>query len=574
MMSRRQLLYIIVAWLAAIACKCMGTRDGALGSMECPKPWTIPTVENGTVECSCGSQIHGVIECHPELLCKIKLLYCHCMSYSTILNTTVVGYCLGMCSRSMYRTIHACNMSELDDTICGRLHRTGQMCGDCKKGYAPPVYSYDLACVECSDYKYNWLKYIAVAFLPLTFFYVAVVVFRIGIMSRELQAYVLICQLLSAPGLLRFLHLSTKDDAMGRVFFRVLSTIYGIWNLDFFRSLYPPFCLHPKLTTLHILVLDYAIAVYPMLLILITYVCILLHDHSRLATWLWSPFHKCMVRFRREWLIRQSLIDVFALFLILSYVKILSVSYDILAPTNLFDVYGHRVQHLFVYFDGTTQYLKGTHVYFAALALTMTFTFNIIPLILLAVYPSRCFQKVLNHFQFCSHTLIIFMDTFQGNFKAQPCDCRYFAAFYLFLRMVNLSVLIWSRSGLYFYLSGYIFIFATLVVAVFRPYPKMRHTMVDIVLLSSVSLASFWYSAFFTASILDPSHCAGKKSLIVSGLLVSLPAMYAVLLHLHKMLPRSLMIKLKALINRSRDDCHRERNYQYDTSDEHIPILP
>ena len=201
-------------------------------------------------------------------------------------------------------------------------------------------------------------------------------------------------------------------------------------------------------------------------------------------------------------------------------------------------------------------------------------TFNIIPLVLLAVYPSRYFQRVLNHFQFRNHTLIIFMDTFQGNFKIQPYDCRYFAAFYLVLRMVNLSVLIWTRSGLYFYLSGYIFIFATLVVAAFRPYPKMRHTMVDIVLLSSVSLASFWYSVFFTASILDPSHCAGKKSLIVSGLLVSLPAIYAVLFHLHKMLPRLLMIKLKALINRSRDDCHRERNYQYNTSDEHIPILP
>ena len=574
-MSKKH-LYFIVAWLAIVACKSTATRDGTFGSMECLKPWTIPKVENGTVECSCGSQVSGVVECHPES-CKIKLLYCHCMSYSTILNITVVGYCLGMCSRSIHRTIQACNMSELDNTTCGSLHRTGQMCGDCKKGYAPSVYSYDLACVECSDYQYNWLIYIAVAFIPLTLFYVAVVVFRIGVMSRELQAYVLIYQLLSAPGLLRFLHLSTKDDAMGRIFFRVLSTIYGVWNLDFFRSLYPPFCLHPKLTTLHALVLDYAVAVYPMLLILITYACILLHDHSRLVTWLWSPFHKCMVRLRREWLIRQSLVDVFALFLLLSYVKILSVSCDILTPTNLFDVYGHRVQHFFVYFDGTVQYFKGTHVYFAVLALTMSFTFNIIPLVLLAFYPSRCFQNFLNHFQLRSQTLTTFMDTFQGNFRTQPYDCRYFAAFYLFLRMVNLVVLLWTRSGLYFHLSGYMFIFATLVVAAFRPYPKMRHTIVDIVLLSSVTLASFWYSVFFTASVLDPSRCS-RKSLIVTGLLVSLPAMYAVPFHLHKMLPRSLMNTLRSLIinqyGRSRDDCHRELNHHYDISDEHIQILP
>ena len=568
-------LCIVVAWLAvSVAVNPAATRDDSLGSMECPKPWTIPKVENGTVECACGSSLNGVVvECHPEL-CMIKLLYCHCMSYSAILNTTVVGYCLGMCSRTIHETIHACNMTELDNATCGSLHRTGQMCGDCKEGYAPSVYSYNLACVECSDYKYNWLKYIAVAFFPLTLFYVAVVIFRMGVMSRELQAYVLISQLLSAPGLLRFLHLSTKDDPIGRTFFHVLSTTYGVWNLDFFRSLYPPFCLHPKLTTLHALVLDYAVAVYPMLLILITYVCVLLHDHSRLIIWLWSPFHKCMVHLRREWHIRQSLIDVFAMFILLSYVKILNVSCDILIPTTLFDIYGHRVQHFFVYFDGTVQYFKGTHVYFAVLALTMCFIFNIVPLVLLAFYPSHCFQMFLNHFQIRSQTLATFMDIFQGNFKTQPYDCRYFAAFYLFLRMANLLVLGWTRSGLYFHLSAYIFIFATSVVAAFRPYPKMHHTVVDIVLLSSVSLASFWYSVFFTTLVLDPFRCS-RHGLIVTGLLVSVPAMYAVLLHLYKLLPRSLMNKLKSLtVNRyDRGDHHRELIYQHDVGDEHIPIL-
>ena len=142
----------------------------------------------------------------------------------------------------------------------------------------------------------------------------------------------------------------------------------------------------------------------------------------------------------------------------------------------------------------------GTHVYFAVIALTMSFTFNIISLLLFAFYPSRCFQKSLNHLQLQSQTLTTFMNIFQGNFRTQPYDCCYFAAFYLFLRMVDFFVLLWSRSDLYFHLSGYIFTFATLVVAAFRPYPKMCHTIVDLVLLSSISLASFWYSVFFSAS--------------------------------------------------------------------------
>lgn len=320
----------------------------------------------------------------------------------------------------LYKTIHACNNSELDNAICGHFNRTDQMCGRCKKGYAPPVYSYSLSCVECSDYKYNWLKYIAAAFLPLTFFYIIIVVFRMGVMSTEMQAYIMICQLLSTPGLMRFLHLSTKSDPFGSTLFDVLSTVHGIWNLDFFRSLYPPFCLHPSLTTLHILTLDYAVAIYPMVLILITYGCVVLHDNSTIVIWLWSPFHKCMVKFRRELFIKKSLIDVFATFLLLSYVKILNVTHDILVPTTLFNVSGSKVKTYFLYFDGTVQYFAGTHIYFAALALSMCFIFNIIPLVLVAIHPSKCFQRFLNHFQLQSQAFVTFMDALQGNFKTRP----------------------------------------------------------------------------------------------------------------------------------------------------------
>ena len=55
------------------------------------------------------------------------------------------------------------------------------MCGECIAEHAPSVYSYDLACVECKDYKYNWLKYIAVAYLPLTAFFIPMIVLRVSV---------------------------------------------------------------------------------------------------------------------------------------------------------------------------------------------------------------------------------------------------------------------------------------------------------------------------------------------------------------------------------------------------------
>ena len=45
---------------------------------------------------------------------------------------------------------------------------------------------------------------------------------------------------------------------------------YSIWNLDFFRSIYPPFCIHPHMSALQVVSLDYIVAVYPMILVLVT----------------------------------------------------------------------------------------------------------------------------------------------------------------------------------------------------------------------------------------------------------------------------------------------------------------
>jgi len=56
-------------------------------------------------------------------------------------------------------------------------------CSKCKHRFVPSLYSYSLACVECSNYTMNWIKYIAVAFLPLTLFLGVIVVFRLSVTS-------------------------------------------------------------------------------------------------------------------------------------------------------------------------------------------------------------------------------------------------------------------------------------------------------------------------------------------------------------------------------------------------------
>ena len=55
---------------------------------------------------------------------------------------------------------------------------------------------------------------------------------------------------------------------------------YVIWNLDFFQYFIPAFCISSDMSTLYKLALEYIVAVYPLLLTLVIYVCIEMYDRG------------------------------------------------------------------------------------------------------------------------------------------------------------------------------------------------------------------------------------------------------------------------------------------------------
>lgn len=172
-----------------------------------------------------------------------------------------------------------------------------------------------MSCVDCTDYKYNWLKYIAKAYIPLTVFYFIVVIFRISATSGWLDGYILLCQMTTIRGIVSLL---TNNNVIAQekhhLADKFVVTIMSIWNLDFLRSVYSPFCLHPKLSAVHVLMLDYLVAIYPLLLIALAYLLVKLYDRFRLVSWFCTPLYRCFHSFKREWDINSSLIRVFATF--------------------------------------------------------------------------------------------------------------------------------------------------------------------------------------------------------------------------------------------------------------------
>ena len=519
----------------------------------CPHPWTVARKENGTTTCECGDTLGGVVKCDSKSF-EVQLLQAYCMTSSDNVNA-VVGHCASTFLKLTTNIVN--NVSDLNDAMCGHLNRTGQMCGGCKEGHAPPVYSYSLACVECIDYKYNWLKYIAIALLPLTLFYISVLTLRISALSGNMDVVILLSQLMCSPGIMQLygLYLPSLPTAIHYISLITL-TFHGIWNLDFFRLVYKPFCLHPHLTTLQILVLDYVIAVYPLVLIVITSVCIYLHDNYRIVVLLWSPFHRCFTHIRREWHIRKSLVDVFATFLLLSYVKILNVSACILTPTVLYDAHGEKLLDYVIYYDGTVKFFSVDHIPYAVLAIIMLLLFNITPMMLLYFYPCRIFQHCLNHCPCQLQALHTFMDAFQGSFKTAPYDCRYFAASYLLFRIFNIFAQCLLQNSLYLPLIGSFFFFFSLVVSYVKPRRHHWYNLVDLLLLTSMGFSAILFffmgeGIFYVAPLLS---LHGNQLLIFVAVLANLPCLHLTMLLVYSLTPSGVRNWCKK---------HRSRHWRF-----------
>ena len=112
--------------------------------------------------------------------------------------------------------------------------------------------------------------------------------------------------------------------------------------------------------------------------------------------------------------------------------------------------------------------------------------FIICPVVLLCLYPCRCFQRFLNKCTFQCHLLHMFMDVFQGGYKDGTngtSDCRYFAAAYFMVRIAIFVFFSLTLSAVYLTLVLTLFILLAISVALVRPYKSNVYNIVDSILL-------------------------------------------------------------------------------------------
>ena len=522
---------------------------GNRSQQSCP-PWQYRKFHNSS--CECGNSIHGTVICDEDDD-SVSLLNCHCMSYSNHIDVMLIGDCPYLCTNDFYTDIS--KNTDISD-LCNqniKLNREGQMCGKCLDNFAPSPYSYSFECSDCSNYKYNWIKYIAIAYIPLTIFFLAVILFRFNAMSPSMNSFILVSQIVSCPSVSSLESVYTHsvyldpNFLLTKIGYRGVSVIYGMWNLDFFRAIYRPFCLHPGISVLQTMCLDYIIAVYPLMLVILVYFLIKFHERYEEFQLLWRPAARLLFCVSHQWKnISNSLIQAFGTFILLSYVKVINVSFDILMPVQLYNVSGQAVG-LYVYYNGSQEYFGRDHLPYAVLAIFMFTTFNLLPLLLLCLYPCRCFQSCLNCCRLNSQVLRTFMDAFQGCYKFEPYDCRYWASFYLFLRISILLIFALTQSGYFVLVAGIYLIPVTSLLLVIRPYRESIYTIVDSVMLLSTILLSFSAAGFVLASFDERYEPFIGIIIGIGGLF---PPTYAILLLIKTITPNNLLVILKRYILR------------------------
>ena len=482
------LLFTCVLSILFYGGKCRSEQPTVTGS--CPT-WTYPNPPRN--ECICGANILNIISCDRDsLIASVSATNVRTF-FSKELETTLVGTCpYGYGERPLPRNVSVINGD------CFPWNRTGPLCGECDENYTLPAYSYYLGCVKCDSYENGWIKFIAAAFLPLTLFYIIVIVFRLSVTSSALNAFVMVNQVITIPSMIHqiyshnlvtnsyyYLHKVTNGD---QFFVDFIIAIFAIWNLDFFRSFCGHICLCPNLNYQHILLLEYAIGIYPLFLIFLTYIMVKLHDNFAFVVWLWRPFHRCLAMFRRQWDIKSYLVHALATFIVLSYIKILNTSFDFLMPSYVFNMKGEHVRKAYWYYRGSMDMTSNDYLPYLVLALFMLLTFGILPLLLLAFYPFKYFQRLLICLLplKCKVALHIYMDTFHGCYKNGTHDYRHFASIYMAIRFFNLLFISVFNHRLYLPAASLLFAFTLALVAKFQPYKDKRSNTVDIIMLMAI----------------------------------------------------------------------------------------
>ena len=149
-----------------------------------------------------------------------------------------------------------CKPDQLNRLMCDHYNRKGLLCRKCREGYGLAVYSYDQKCVDCSKLSigYAITVYLMLEFIPVTLFFICIVIFCLNITSGPLLGYVLFSQYFIfyiRNKIFIYDYMQSHLSAFLKLLIYVSVTVSDLWSMNFLKTIMPPFCISDK-TVIHI----------------------------------------------------------------------------------------------------------------------------------------------------------------------------------------------------------------------------------------------------------------------------------------------------------------------------------
>ena len=468
--------------------------SSSLDDSGCPL-WTYRHEFDPDPKCRCGTTLNGKVQCNINTS-TLTLLHNLCVTYNLATNKTFVGYCPYSAISNIGHSIYQLPMQQKDNITsisCSTWRREGTLCSECRHNYGVPLYLYYLECVECNDFRVKELfKFLAVSLLPLTVMCISVTLFHLNTLRPPWSVFVLMAQVLSALPLLQTqFEYARLNSELSTTVYVSLATLFSPWNLDFFRALYNSICISPHITNIQSAAIEGSIGLYPLVLLCVLYSVVKLHDRgSRVFATLWKPFHILLSRFRQKLNLKSSLIDTFATFILLSYIKISITAFYILSPTQLWSPDGSY--EWVVYYDPSIVYFSLSHIAYAIITLILSFLLLVVPVILLFPLPlplvpemSHSLSPEITGSQCLCGCLSRMLQRWNRRESRLPLFCSSSAVSSTFLNFICAKNILTSLFLFSVVLGTYITLF---VIA--KPYREARYNRTDIPVLMSLLLAS------------------------------------------------------------------------------------
>jgi len=514
----------------------------------CPPGYVpYPDKTQNATSCKCANERSngylGISGCdHENYLAYITRYHWGGIHQST--NEFVTTNCpQGFCNfaKSHYEMPLPNNRTQLDKSQCHPQHRTGTICGECMDGYSMSSGS---NCIRCDHGTMKGiLLFLLYECLPTLVFVSIILFFNINITSGHWNSLIFYFQILETLNLYA-LRTNEEFSKPVSILIKIHMTLFGIWNLDFFRYFMPDVCyINGMKNVFEVFALKYFTVLFAFaLIILVTmfknfrhFNCICWYLEAIVCPGKCSYFkQKCiLITVRVNKLFgRTSLIHGLATFIILSYTKITLISIYFFIPGPIYR-HGSEIIEMRLHYVGTMRYFSREHMIYVAPAFVLITISAMLPgyLILRPLVGNKCGNTRLcqNCYKIIcccvrQDKLDQLLEEFYGSFKK---DCRFYAGFFFLFRFALYVTLTFSPTLQIQYtvqqclLGGFLFLHS-----LFQPYGERYRfankldalIFMNLIVINALSV----YKLYSVFDVQGESHAVT----VIQMVLVYLPLVY------------------------------------------------